>query len=206
MNRLAALLLSMIMTLMLLAPAAGWVESEAAPAAPDAAKQFEALRQKGILDGVEDGSAGLHRQMTRAELSAVLVRLLKLKPRSSAPSYEDTGSHWAHEQGYIEAVTASKLMEGVASRQFDPDGKVTLEQLAATLVRALGLPAETDPQLTGKVSGWAAGFVATARNAKLLSEHPDYTQAATRDILTMALTAADARLAVPALSAGPAGD
>ncbi|WP_282942590.1 S-layer homology domain-containing protein [Paenibacillus sp. RC67] len=200
MNRLLSLVLSIIMTLILLTPATGWADT--APAT-DTAKQFEALRQKGILNGVEDGSAGLSRLMTRAELSTVLVRLLKLTPRNGTPSYEDTGSHWAHEQGYIEAVTDSKLMEGLGDRHFDPNGTVTLEQLAATLVRALNLPSSSDTQLTAKASDWATGLVAAARKAKLLGEYSDYTQAATRDILTMALTAADERLTQAAVLNGP---
>lgn len=192
MRKLFTYALSLIVAMMMFAPTAGWTEQAHAA---DTASQFEELKRKGILQGFEDGSAGLERRMSRAEFAAALVRLLKLKPQSGASSYEDTLFHWAHQQGYIEAVKASRLMEGTTERLFGPDENVTLEQLAATLVRGLHLSPKLGVQVKGRASEWAVGYVAAALEEKLLGEYPDYTQAATRDALTAALYAADGRLA-----------
>lgn len=170
----------------------------------DTAALFEKLRQQGIMEGFEDGSSGLDRTMTRAEFSAVLVRLLKLSPKSDTLTYTDTSEHWAHQQGYIEAVTKSKLMEGTMDGFFDPDGPVTLEQLAATLIRGLGQQPAADASAKGTVSGWAAGYVAAALASKLLEERADYTLPATREELVTALSAAADQLAsLPQASDGP---
>ncbi|MCS7459166.1 S-layer homology domain-containing protein [Paenibacillus doosanensis] len=205
-HHLSAAVLSLTMTAMLAAPTLGWADSARSVERPDAAKAFETLKQKGVLEGYEDGSAGLDRPMTRAEFAAVLVRLLKLQPKTGTPSYTDTGGHWAQQQGYIEAVTAAKMMEGTSDRTFDPEGKVTLEQLAATLVRGLGLmpAAEADASAVGPTSEWAAGYVATALQEKLLGPYPDYTGVATREALTLSLAAADDKLAaLAAANSGP---
>lgn len=198
MRKLFISALSLMMIIIVCFPPTGRAEEASGS---DAAQQYAELQQKGILEGFADGSAGLERKMSRAELAAALVRLLKLKRESGIPSYEDTSAHWAHEQGYIEAVTAAKLMEGTKERVFDPDGNVTLEQLAAALVRALGLAPVADAQIKGKASDWAVGFVAAAVQEKLLDEHPDYTQAATRNVLTAALYAADGKLKQPSAAA-----
>lgn len=203
MRKLSIFILSLMVVVMGYAPAIGWAEQASSPS-PDIAKQFESLKQQGILEGYADGSAGLERRMTRAEFSAVLVRLLKLNRETGNPSYEDTSSHWAHEQGYIEAVTASRLMEGTQTHVFDPDGNVTLEQLAATLVRGLGLKPAPELAMKGQVSDWAKGYVATAVQLKLLGEQSDYTQAATRETLTVSLSAVEDKLKqAPAVPVGP---
>ncbi|CAG7638408.1 hypothetical protein PAESOLCIP111_03937 [Paenibacillus solanacearum] len=191
MKKLLLCTLRMIMAAMLLAPAAGM----AAPASqPDPVSPYERLKEKGILEGFEDGTAGYGRLMTRAELSAVLVRLLKLHPERGTSSYDDTSLHWAHQQGYIEAVTASKLMEGTGDRVFNPDGTVTLEQLAAALVRSLHLKPSPGARVQGAASPWAAEAVGTAVREKLLEDGLDYTKPASRDALIAALFQADSKL------------
>jgi hypothetical protein len=201
MRKFFVIALSLMMFLLSFAPAAVWAESASGS---DATKQFEALKEKGILEGYADGSAGLDREMTRAEFSAVLVRLLELNRLTGTPSYMDTSGHWAHEQGYIEAVTERKLMEGTGERIFDPEGKVTLEQLAAIMVRGLGLHPVSEPQVQGKTSDWAKGYVAAAVQEKLIGDHPDYTQAAKREVMVGTLFAAHEKLKlISATESGP---
>ncbi|WP_248924464.1 S-layer homology domain-containing protein [Paenibacillus hamazuiensis] len=161
---------------------------------PDLEEQFAVLKQKGIFEGYADGTSGLDREMTRAEFAAVLVRLLKLETKNGEASYADTRNHWAHELGYIEAVTAAKLMEGIDPDSFDPDGKVTLEQLAVIMARALRLP-ESKIAVPGKVSSWAKSYTAAAIKAGLVGAFPDYRVPAKRAELVAASYTVDGKLA-----------
>src|SRR5690606_8971220 len=99
--------------------------------------KYEALKQAGIFEGFEDGSAGLDQEMTRAQFAKVLALTVDLGDQGSKSYSDVAASHWA--AGYIAAVSDAGLMEGIGNGKFDPNGDVTIEQLAATVVRALGL-------------------------------------------------------------------
>lgn len=152
----------------------------------DAQAKFDALKEAGIFEGYSDGTAGLDKEMTRAEYAAVLVRMLGLKKDSSNVSYTDVSDHWGQTDGYIEAVTKAKIMEGPADGIFDPDGKVTKEQLATIMVRALNLEVDADAEVEGTVSDWAKGYVAAAVKAGLIANDTDFTTNATREVLVNA--------------------
>jgi trimeric autotransporter adhesin len=164
----------------------------------DAQAKFDALKKAGIFDGYADGSSGLDKEMSRAEFSAVIVRLLGLEKVSSSSSYKDVANHWGHTDGYIEAVTKAKIMDGVADGTFDPDGKVTKEQLATILVRALNLQVEANAAVEGKVSDWAKGYVAAAVKAGLIAADADFTVNAKRDVLVSATYVAKDQVPAPA--------
>jgi len=155
----------------------------AAEASMDAQAKFDALKKEGIFEGYSDGTAGLEKEMTRAEYAAVLVRMMNLDKVSSASSYTDVADHWGHQQGYIEAVTKAKYMEGPATGKFDPDGKVTKEQLATIMVRVLNLQVDANAEVEGTVSDWATGYVAAAVKAGLIANDTDFTVNATREVL-----------------------
>jgi len=149
----------------------------------DAQAKFEALKAEGIFTGYQDGSAGLDKEMTRAEFAAVIVRLLDLDPVTGSSSYTDVADHWGQQQGYIEAVTRAGIMEGTWDGIFDPEGKVTKEQLATIMVRALNLQVDADAEVEGNVTDWAVGYVAAALEAGLIPNDTDFTTNATREIL-----------------------
>jgi hypothetical protein len=155
----------------------------AAEATPKTAEEmFKILAEKKIFDGYEDGSMGLDKTMTRAEVTKVLVKLLNLSENKAGASvYTDlAGAGWA--EGYIGAATKAGIMDGVADGKFDPSGKFTTEQLAAVLVRALKLPLSTEAA-EGVVADWAKAYVATAVKAGLIEKTADYTKPALRSVL-----------------------
>ncbi len=152
-----------------------------ASAAETPQERFDVLKEAGIFEGYPDGSAGLERQMTRAEFSKVLALLTDAPSNPSANTYTDVpATHWASE--FIGAVTAAGLMNGVGLNKFDPNGTVTVEQVAATLVRALGLD-EASGNLTGTYSPWAQGYIVAAQQAGLPIEGPNYKANALRSVL-----------------------
>jgi hypothetical protein len=76
--------------------------------------------------------------VTRAQMAAFLVRALGLTDRLADPFSDDDGSIF---EADIERLAAAGITRGCnppANDRFCPDGKVTREQMAAFLVRALG--------------------------------------------------------------------
>ncbi|WFA84688.1 S-layer homology domain-containing protein [Paenibacillus amylolyticus] len=155
-------------------------------------QQFDALKAKGIFNGYPDGTAGLDKDMTRAEFAKVITKLLGLKEITGTLSYTDknyTAKNWA--VPYIEAVTAAGIMEGknVEKKIFDFNGKVTVSEMATILTRALDLeiPAETN----NTAPAWAKGYVQAAINAGLVDANTNFTANASRELLVGAAYAID---------------
>ncbi|QLG38180.1 S-layer homology domain-containing protein [Paenibacillus sp. E222] len=160
--------------------------------AVSAQQQFDALKAKGIFTGYPDGTAGLNKEMTRAEFAKVITKLLGLKEITGVYSYNDknyNAKNWA--APYIEAVTAAGIMEGknVEKKIFDFNGKVTVEEMAKVLTIALELevPAETNNSATT----WAKGYVQAAINAGLLDSKLNFQSNASRELLVGAAYAID---------------
>lgn len=155
-------------------------------------QQFDALKAKGIFNGYPDGTAGLDKDMTRAEFAKVITKLLGLKEITGTLSYTDknyTAKNWA--VPYIEAVTAAGIMEGknVEKKIFDFNGKVTVSEMATILTRALDLeiPAETD----NTAAAWAKGYAQAAINAGLIDAKANFGANASRELLVGAAYAID---------------
>ncbi|WP_083791411.1 S-layer homology domain-containing protein [Paenibacillus sp. oral taxon 786] len=142
-------------------------------------QQFNALKEAGIVSGFPDGLSHLERTLTRAELAKIIVKTLSLEP-VDATSYNDKNyaNHWG--RPYIEAATQAGILNGKdpVKKLFDPNGAVTVQELAKVLVTALKLEVPADANNTA--SAWAKGYVAAAVNAGYLAEGINYQAQATR--------------------------
>lgn len=142
-------------------------------------QQFDALKQAGIVNGFPDGQAHLDKALTRAELAKIIVLSLNLTP-VDATSYKDANyaNHWG--RTYIEAATQAGILNGkdATKKLFDPNGNVTVQELAKVLVTALKLEVPTDA--TNTASDWAKGYVAAAIKAGYIAEGINYQAQATR--------------------------
>lgn len=155
-------------------------------------QQFDALKAKGIFTGYPDGSAGLDKEMTRAEFAKVITKLLGLKEITGTLSYTDknyTAKNWA--VPYIEAVTAAGIMEGknVEKKIFDFNGKVTVAEMATILTRALDL--EIPTETNNNAAAWAKGYVQAAINAGLIDANANFSGNASRELLVGAAYSID---------------
>ena len=150
-------------------------------------QQFNALKEAGIVNGFPDGQSHLERTLTRAELAKIIVNSLNLEPVNGVATYKDKGysaSHWA--APYIEAATAAGILNGkdATKKLFDPNGAVTVQELAKVLVTALKLEVPADANNTA--SAWAKGYVAAAVKAGYIADGINYQAAATRSQATVA--------------------
>ncbi|TMV47866.1 hypothetical protein FE783_20790 [Paenibacillus mesophilus] len=155
------------------------------------AKKLETLIEAGIFDKDGTGNgAELDANVSREQLAKILVKLKGLKEQSGTSFTDVASDRWS--AGFIQAVTQTSplLMDGVADSVFAPSGDVTLEQLAAVIVRGLGLQPNHSGTVGGNVSDWAKGYVATAIANGLLGEKADFAKPATRAELAEASYAA----------------
>ncbi|SDS97962.1 S-layer homology domain-containing protein [Paenibacillaceae bacterium GAS479] len=159
-------------------------------------EKFDALKQAGVLTGYPDGTAGLNKNITRAEFSKVLVLLNGLTPDAAAANYKDVAAkHWA--KSFIGAGTKAGYLNGLGNNLFGPSQSLTVEQVAKTLVIAAGLQPKADAAVSGAVSAWAKGYVAAAIEAGLIDQAASYKVAATRgQVVEAAYGLSDAAVSV----------
>ncbi|SFB56445.1 S-layer homology domain-containing protein [Cohnella sp. OV330] len=127
----------------------------------------------GLISGYPNGEFKPDESLTRTQLAVLLAKALKLSVDTNAGStFKDVASDsWS--VGYIEAVRKAGLMNG-SNAGFEPNRKITRQELASVFVRAVngqnttgGL--ETDPALAAEASGWASASVQTALRLGLMT-------------------------------------
>lgn len=144
-------------------------------------QQFDVLKSANIVAGYPDGTAGLDKTITRAELATIIVKAIDLEPVLGVATYKDKNydvNHWAAK--YIEAATQAGILTGkdAVKQLFGPNDNLTVQELATVLVKALKLevPAETNNTATE----WAKGYVQAAINEGLIEAGINYQANATR--------------------------
>ncbi|GIP23794.1 S-layer homology domain-containing protein [Paenibacillus sp. J22TS3] len=156
--------------------------------------KFDALISSGIFDGLGDSRFGLNDAMTRAQFAKVAALILNLKVDTSLKNSsfkdvkpDDFASGYA--LPYIEALKQAGITNGDGKADtFNPGGPVTKEQLAAFLVRVLGLDVKNEHlSIKGTVSDWAAGYVGLAVRLELLKQQANmnWTGTANRNDLVL---------------------
>lgn len=143
--------------------------------------KFDEMIAAGVFEGVAEGEFGLKNEMNRAQFAKVAALIFKLDVDTSVThsSFSDVRADDpanGYALPFIEAVKHAGITDGVADGVYDPAGKVTKEQLAAFLVKGLGLK---DEALSSKgvdddtVSEWAKGYVEEALKRGLVSGNAD---------------------------------
>ncbi|MFC3799061.1 S-layer homology domain-containing protein [Cohnella sp. GCM10012308] len=185
-NWKAALLASLIATSafgarnVLAAPLAAVEQASLKDIGSVSADRQAAIREAvslGLISGYPNGEFKPEESLTRTQLAVLLAKALHLPLDTNAESsFKDVASDsWS--ASYIEAVSKAGLMNGTDSG-FDPNRKVTRQELASVFVRAVnGLNTtgglETDPALASEASGWAAASVQAALRLGLMTPEDD---------------------------------
>lgn len=104
-----------------------------------------ALASKGIIDGYEDGTFKPDKTITRAEIIAVMSRLVDLNGanKGNAGTFTDIAGTWNAVQ--IEAAAKAGIVEGRAANTFAPDASSTKAESLAIILRTL----ELNPEMKG---------------------------------------------------------
>lgn len=106
------------------------------PANHWAHRTLEVLAAKHIVNGTSDTHFTPNGATTRAEFTSLLVRALGLTDTASAVPFTDVqaGQWYAKE---VAAAYEAGLVSGVTADKFEPNAKITREQMAVLLVRAM---------------------------------------------------------------------
>lgn len=146
-----------------------------------ARSDIEVLAARGIIAGVNAREFRPESAITRAELAKLLVEVLTRDPSRNiqkaaplTPTFSDVAPG-AWQYVYVETATKYGLVRGEGGR-FRPDDPVTRQELAAMIMRALGLDESARAQAgaalafddAGQVAGWARGYVILAREKGLI--------------------------------------
>ncbi|MFD2170017.1 cadherin-like beta sandwich domain-containing protein [Tumebacillus lipolyticus] len=140
------------------------------------AKVLEEGTIEPYISGYPDGTFRPNNGITRAELAAVLLKVLKIQAEAEIGSYSDvTSSNWA--AAAIEEVTKRGLMIGYPDGTFRPNQQVTRAEIAIVL----GKVKQLTPGSGGKSSfhdidgHWAKDAILLAEQAGLVSGYSDGT-------------------------------
>ncbi|MDO3412608.1 S-layer homology domain-containing protein [Saccharibacillus sp. CPCC 101409] len=141
-----------------------------------AKKAVNDMGSRLVIEGT-DGKFEPNRDMTRAELAAVIVRALGLKAQESGVSFSDVSdSDWYAEA--VETAYSYGILQGMGDGTFAPNAPVSREQAAAMLVNAMkltGLQGGTDGRSLesfrdfSAVSAWAQTDLSAAVQAGLIT-------------------------------------
>jgi hypothetical protein len=133
------------------------------PDVPETASYNQAVKELSalnIVNGYEDGTFQPDRNVTRAEITKMIVTALGTSTVSAADAaagkdtqFADvTANHWA--AGYVAAGVSSSFINGYSETQFGPEDNVTYAQAIKMLVAALGYTTYAENE-----GGWPSGYL-----------------------------------------------
>ncbi len=115
------------------------------------------LASDGVINGKSQNVFAPGDNVTRAEFAKIIVGALGLVDGSAAANFADTPkSHWSYR--YVASAVANKIVNGVTANSFNPEGKITRQDMAAICYRALAILG-VEVNLTGKLDFADAGSI-----------------------------------------------
>ena len=125
------------------------------------------LSEKGILTGYPDGTFGPEKTIIRAEITAVIIRMLgkdaDAKALGGTASFADVDvTNWA--SGYIALASKEGIVNGYGA-EFKPQNPVKFEEAITMVVRAVGLENEVEKD----AADWSKGYLDVAREKGILN-------------------------------------
>ena len=125
------------------------------------AESAETLASLDILAGYEDGSFGADKEITRAEMAAVICRMIDkeadAEKAKGETKFDDVSKdHWA--TGYINIANAEGIINGDGNGKFRPEDNVKHEEAIKMVVCALGF----DEGITVDPKDWSKGYLDVA--------------------------------------------
>ena len=121
------------------------------------------LSNLNILTGFEDGTFRPDETVTRAQMAAIICRVLGMEDQAvssqGTTAFSDVAAdHWA--SGYVNVAQAQQIINGYPDGTFRPENQVAYEEAIKMVVVALGRELEAQ-----KKGGWSQGYLAAASSA-----------------------------------------
>lgn len=139
------------------------------------------LCEQGIVDGYPNGSFQPEGTITRAELTKLFVEAMDLRiTQPQDPTFSDVvPGAWYYK--YVETAVEAGLVKGYENGEFHPDARITRQEIAAIVARALDMEeeaAEAALEDTGftddeQIAAWAKGYVVIEHREGIVDGYPD---------------------------------
>lgn len=132
-------------------------------------KAATALEKLDILAGYPDGTFGAEKTITRAEMAAIVCRMID-KEKDSQMAKGETDFNdvraecWA--SGYINIASKEGIINGYGNGEFQPDNKVKHEEAIKMVVCAMGYKDE----VTLDNKDWSKGYLEVADKKDISDE------------------------------------
>lgn len=125
------------------------------------ATEASALTELDILEGYEDGSFGANKNITRAEMAAIVCRMINKedlanKSKGTTPFDDVIDSHWA--SGYINVAADEKIINGDGNGKFRPEDSVSYEEAIKMVVCSLNMAND----VVVDKDDWSKGYIEIA--------------------------------------------
>ncbi|MEE1504352.1 MAG: S-layer homology domain-containing protein [Acutalibacteraceae bacterium] len=125
------------------------------------AQAATALEQLNILAGYPDGTFGAEKSITRAEMAAIVCRMIDkeadAEKAKGETAFDDVKSdHWA--SGYINIASKEGIINGDGNGKFRPEDNVKHEEAIKMVVCALGYGDDVEVE----EKDWSKGYLEVA--------------------------------------------
>ncbi len=92
---------------------------------------------------------------------------------SEEASFIDIKDHWSKD--YIKEVVSKNIIKGYPDGTFKPENKITREEFASILIRALGLQTETGMSFADTLNRWSTDSISTAVYYNIIAGYNENT-------------------------------
>ena len=133
------------------------------------AKAVDQLTAMGIVEGYDDGTFKPDENVTRAQMTAMIIRALGSENAAQSMAGRDTAfrdvdhNHWAAGYVAVANTTNPQFIQGMGDGTFAPDATVTYAQAVTMLVRAVGYETLAAQQ------GYPNGYLSQASTIGILN-------------------------------------
>lgn len=131
------------------------------------------MTKLGYINGVSDTSFEPDRNITRAEFCTIICRAFEITDEGDGGFSDVSSNDWF--AAFVNAAAAAGLVNGDADRNFNPNNKITREEMAVIMYnlseyKDKALSNDTDIEFadSGNISDWAKNAVDTMAKAGLL--------------------------------------
>ena len=142
------------------------------------------LSTLSVINGYDDGSFGPDKEISRAEFTAIIVRMLGMDNLTTPiTTFPDVATdHWANYN--IKTAYDLGIINGYDDGTFRPDSPVTYEQALKMIVCTLGYQPYAEA-----AGGYPGGYTTQASSLKLMDKISDitFTQNAPRGVIAQAM-------------------
>ncbi len=141
---------------------------------------FALLLSKGIISGYPDKTLRPNAEITREEISKIIIIASGYNPSSNTNlPYKDNSSISAWAKPFIKTAMDSGIINGYENNTFRPKNKLTRKEMAVIIINAFGYDVVQNPKINmkdaNKIPTWAKGQVAKAIELGIIKGYNDNT-------------------------------